>query len=87
MQVIILILIVTVCAIFKKDGANIEIDVIRPWKFSIKIQKDKHYEKDKKDIKKGIVTIRNSISKNEGEVYFEEFLEELIENNRHHHDN
>ena len=23
----------------------------------------------------------------EGEVYFEEFLEELIENNRHHHDN
>ena len=42
---------------------------------------------NKKDIKKEIVTIRNSISKNEGEVYFEEFLEELIENNSHHHDN
>lgn len=49
LAVIILILVVTVCAIFKKDSANIEIDVIRPWKFSIKIQKDKHCEKDKKD--------------------------------------
>ena len=49
LAVIILILVVTVCAIFKKDSTNIEIDVIRPWKFSIKIQKDKHYEEDKKD--------------------------------------
>ena len=42
---------------------------------------------NKKDAKKGLVIVRNSISKNEGEVVFEEFLEELIENSRHHHDN
>ena len=42
---------------------------------------------NKKDIKKGIVTVRNSLSKNEGEVYFEEFIEELIETSKHHHDN
>ena len=50
LAVIISILIITICAIFKKDSSNIEIEVIRPWKFSIKIQKDKHYEKDKKNI-------------------------------------
>ncbi len=50
LAVIILILVITICAVFKKDSTNIEIEVIRPWKFRIKIQKDKHYEKDKKDI-------------------------------------
>ena len=39
-----------------------------------------------KDVNKGIVTVRNSISKEEGNVYFEKFIEELIEHNHHHHD-
>lgn len=34
---------------------------------------------------KGIVMVRNSISKEEGNVYFEEFINELIEHNKHHH--
>jgi len=38
------------------------------------------------DVKRGIVTVRNSISKEEGNVYFETFLEELIEHSKHHHD-
>ena len=38
------------------------------------------------DVNKGIVTVRNSISKEEGNVYFEKFLEELIEHSKHHHD-
>ena len=38
------------------------------------------------DVNKGIVTVRNSISKEEGNVYFEKFIEELIEHNKHHHD-
>lgn len=38
------------------------------------------------DLKKGIVTVRNSISKEEGNVYFEQFLEELIEHSKHHHE-
>ena len=42
---------------------------------------------NKKDMKKGIVRVRNSISKDEGDVYFEEFIEELIEKSKHHHDN
>ena len=50
LAVIILILIITICSIFKKDIIHIEIDVIRPWKIKITIQKDKHYEKDKKAI-------------------------------------
>jgi len=41
---------------------------------------------NKKDASKGKVVVRNSISKKEGEVYFEEFLEELVENNHHHHE-
>ena len=38
------------------------------------------------DVNKGIVTVRNSISKEEGNVYFEQFLDELIEHSKHHHD-
>lgn len=38
------------------------------------------------DVKNGLVRVRNSISKEEGDVYFEKFLEELIEHNKHHHD-
>ena len=38
------------------------------------------------EVKKGIVTVRNSISKEEGNVYFEKFIEDLIEHSKHHHD-
>ena len=38
------------------------------------------------DINNGIVTVRNSISKEEGNVVFETFIEELIEQTKHHHD-
>ena len=38
------------------------------------------------DVNKGIVTVRNSISKQEGNVYFETFLQELVEHSKHHHD-
>lgn len=41
---------------------------------------------NEKDIVNGIVTVRNSISKEEGNVYFESFIEELIEQTKHHHD-
>lgn len=41
---------------------------------------------NEKDIANGIVTVRNSISKEEGNVYFESFIEELIEQTKHHHD-
>ena len=40
---------------------------------------------NKHDVNRGIVTVRNSISKEEGNVYFEEFLEELIEHSKHNH--
>lgn len=40
---------------------------------------------NQEDVNKGIVTVRNSISKEEGNVYFEQFLEELIEHSKHHH--
>ena len=39
-----------------------------------------------KDVNKGIVTVRNSISKEEGNVYFEEFINELVEHSKHHHE-
>ncbi len=45
--VIVVILVITICAIFKKDSTNIEIEVTRPWNFRIKIQKDKHDKNDK----------------------------------------
>ena len=38
------------------------------------------------DVNKGIVRVRNSISKDEGDVYFEEFLQDLIEHSKHHHE-
>ena len=41
---------------------------------------------NKHDVDRGIVTVRNSISKEEGNVYFEEFLEELIEHSKHNHE-
>ena len=41
---------------------------------------------NEKDVNKGIVTVRNSISKDEGQVYFETFLNELIEHSKHHHE-
>ena len=41
---------------------------------------------NKEEVNKGIVTVRNSVSKEEGNVYFEKFIEELIEHSKHHHD-
>lgn len=41
---------------------------------------------NKQDVERGIVTVRNSISKEEGNVYFETFIEELIEHSKHHHE-
>jgi histidyl-tRNA synthetase len=38
------------------------------------------------DAIKGIVRVRNSISKEEGDVYFEDFMEQLIDESKHHHD-
>ena len=38
------------------------------------------------DIEKGIVLVRNSMSKEEGNVYFEKFLEELLEHSKHNHE-
>lgn len=40
---------------------------------------------DESSAKKGIVLVRNSISKEEGNVYFEDFINELIEHNHHYH--
>lgn len=45
--VIVVILVITICAIFKKDSTNIEIELTRPWNIRIKIQKDKHDKNDK----------------------------------------
>ena len=40
---------------------------------------------DSESAKKGVVLIRNSISKEEGNVYFEDFIKELIKHNNHYH--
>lgn len=45
--VIVVILVITICAIFKKDSTNIEIELTRHGNFRIKIQKDKHDKNDK----------------------------------------
>ena len=44
---IILILIVVLCSLRSSDTSEIEIDVIRPCKFNIKIKKDKSSKKHK----------------------------------------
>lgn len=41
---------------------------------------------NEEDIINGIVTVRNAISKEEANVNFEEFIEELVEHTKHHHD-
>lgn len=46
LAVIAIILVITVCSIFKKDSTDIEIEVVRPWNFKIKIKKDKHRPED-----------------------------------------
>ena len=40
---------------------------------------------NEEDVNKGIVNVRNSITKEEGKVYFEDFINELIEHSKHHH--
>ena len=39
LAVIAIILVITVCSIFKKDSTDIEIEVVRPWNFKIKIKR------------------------------------------------
>lgn len=40
---------------------------------------------NEEDVNKGIVNVRNSITKEEGKVYFEDFINELIEHSKHNH--
>lgn len=44
LALIVLILIITLSAICKHDTSELEITVIRPWKFSIKLKKDKPHK-------------------------------------------
>lgn len=44
LTLIILILILVPYALHRTDTSEIEINVIRPWKFSIKIKKDKPHK-------------------------------------------
>lgn len=41
LALILLILIVVLYALHRSDTSEMEIEVIRPWKFTIKIKKDK----------------------------------------------
>lgn len=41
LALIIMILIITMCMLCKPDVVDLHIEVIRPWKFFIKIKKDK----------------------------------------------